>query len=186
MHVCVCSHTIDTDEHAHTDEKWKKERRSTARGRQKNNDKRQEEIWEVKLNRTERGNQVIYQWPAEKLARDARVRREEIRTRELPPGDGETLVSSRSQTPSYCQISWMPWFSSFHPDFLPLHLLSSPWDFKCLFSSWKFSGCYLEFRDICQHSANIFWTSLCASAVEMMLNLLSQVNRGNFSPSKYI
>lgn len=43
MHVCVCSHTIDTDEHAHTDENERKReevqleegRRTMIRGRRK-------------------------------------------------------------------------------------------------------------------------------------------------------
>lgn len=142
--------------------KWKKERRSTARGRQKNNDKRQEEIREVKTKQDRERESSHLSMTCWEAGQRCSCQKEEIRTRELPPGDGETLGSPLGSCDSLLLPNLMNalifiFSSRFSTS---LHLLSSPWDSFVYFHHENFLGVTLEFRDICQHSANIFWTFL--------------------------
>ena len=60
LSLCVCSYTTDIGEHAHTHDKERKREVQIEEGRRRMiRDRRKYEKW--KLNRTERGNQVIYQ-----------------------------------------------------------------------------------------------------------------------------
>ena len=186
--MCVCVFLYNRYRWTCTHSWQRKEERSTDRGRQKKDDKRQEEIWEVKTKQDRERESSHLSMTCWEAGQRCSLSEEGGNQNQITPswGGRDSWVSSREPRLPFIVKSHE--CLDFHLDFLPLFIYFLYHEIlEIIFITKIFWVLPWNFMTCVNIRQTFFEHLLCARAVEMrQANLLSQVNRGNFFPSKYI